>query len=277
MNMAEERLQLPFTALTAAIAGCAALGITFMLVLSSPQSPNPWLTVPALGILFSLFLVLVADRSARRAREKAESQAVSDPMSGLLPVHLGRRWLSVAFAAAQRGQPLTVVLFSIDGLARYRSSSGQPAATRVLRIAGRVLNSHTRGMHLSTRYNGEAVFLSILTGVPLDGACTFAMRVRKAFGKQVTSGEPGVMSAGIVTFEPTMRTVDKLLERAQRALAKATADGGKVVIVEPAIERIPADHGALQDKGAQRQPTKVSPFRTSVAPAHQESQPSLRG
>jgi diguanylate cyclase (GGDEF)-like protein len=248
MNLAEERLQLPFTALTAAIAGCAALGITFMLVLSAPPAPSPWLTVPGLGLLFSFFLVSTTDRSARRARQEAEAQAVSDPTSGLLPAHLGRRFLSVAFAAAQRGQPLTIVLFSIDGLARYRSANGQAAATRVMRIAGRVLNSQTRGMHLSTRHNGDAVFLSILSGVPLEGACTFAVRVRKEFGKQVATGEPRVLSGGIVTFDSTVRSADRMLERAQRALAKAVAEGGKVVMVDPMVGNDAQEKSAIERK-----------------------------
>jgi diguanylate cyclase (GGDEF)-like protein len=264
MNLVEERLQLPFTAITALIAGCAALGITFMLVLSAPPSPDPWLTVPGLGILFALFLVSTADRSARRARQEAESQAFSDPSSGLLPAHLGRRFLQVAFAAAQRGQPLTIVLFSIDGLTRYRALNGHPAATRVMRIAGRVLNSQTRGMHLSTRHNGDAVFLSILSGVPIEGACTFAVRVRKEFGKQVATGEPRVLSSGIVTFDPSVRSADKLLERGQRALAKAVSDGGKVVMVDPtaggeAREKTALDRKALKTAVLSEEPAAAAP------------------
>jgi PleD family two-component response regulator len=235
LNIAEAQLALPFTVLTAAIAGCAAIGVSFLLALSSPAAPNPALLVIGLGTLFSLFLVLVSDQSAAKARTEAEMQAVSDPTSGLLPAHLGRRLLAMAFAAAQRGQPLTIVLFSVDGLARYRSAQGQPAATRVLRNAGRALSANTRDMHMSARCKGEAVFLSILTGVPLEGGRTFAERVRKDYARLAAAGEPKALSAAVVTYETRFRSSDRLLEHAQKVLAQASAHGDKVIVMDPVL------------------------------------------
>jgi PleD family two-component response regulator len=232
LNIAEARVALPFTVLTAAIAGCAAIGVSFLLVLSSPLPPSPTVTVLGLGTLFSLFLVLVTDRSAAQARTDAEAQAVSDPSSGLLPAPLGRRLLNMAFAAAERGQPLTIVLFSVDGLARHRTVHGQASATRVLRNAGRALGANTRGMHMSSRFNGEAVFLSILSGVSVEGARTFAERVRKDYSRLVAPGEPTGLSAAVVAYETRYRSADRYLEQAQKALAEASAQGGKVVAVE---------------------------------------------
>jgi GGDEF domain-containing protein len=233
LRIADAHFALPYIVITATIAGCAAIGVSFLLALASPVPPSPAITVLGFGILFSLFLVLVTDRSAARARTDAEMQAVSDPSSGLLPAHLGRRLLGMAFSAAQRGQPLTIVLFSVDGLARYRSDQGQPAAIRVLRNAGRALSANTRGMHMSARCNGDAVFLSILTGVPIEGARTFAERVRKDYARVATEGEPKALSAVVLTYETRFRSSDRMLEHAQKVLSQASAQGDKVVVVEP--------------------------------------------
>jgi GGDEF domain-containing protein len=253
LKIAEARLDLPYTLLTAAIAGYAAIGIAFLLSLSTTVSPSPAVTVLGLGTLFALFLVLVTDRSTIRAKHDAEAEAISDPSSGLIPPPLGRRMLSVAFSAAERGQALTIVMFSIDGMASYRTIQGQAAANGALRCAGRVLNAHTRGMHISSRYQGEAVFLSVLTGVGLEGARIFAQRVRQDYAKRRDPGDLRALSAGIVTYESSIRSVDRLLEQAQRALNRATVAGDSVVVMEPAALTIGdgREPAAAGEKGAE--------------------------
>jgi hypothetical protein len=122
-------------------------------------------------------------------------------------------------------------------------------------------------MHLSSRYNGEAVFLSILSGVPIEGACTFAVRVRKEFAKQVATGEPRVLSAGIVTFDHSMRSADKMLERARRALARATADGGKVVMVDPVVANVKDKEKEKEKVAKERTPTHTASVAEASMPA----------
>lgn len=230
MNQHHVQLPLPFTAASALTAGCAAIGIGFLLPL--PTSPNIAVVVlPVFAALFTAMLVIAGERALAQTRDDMETRIVRDPQTGLMPAHMADRLLAVEFAAAQRGRPLAVVLFSIDDFGRNAALHGDGAAARWRRAAGRVLKQRTRGMNVSARCRGDGVFLTILADVPLPGACTFATRVRREYASLLRPDEPRSLSAGVAAFDISMRSPAELVARAERALARAQSEGGKVVMV----------------------------------------------
>jgi GGDEF domain-containing protein len=123
------------------------------------------------------------------------------------------------------------VLFSIDDFARHTAVHGDAAALRWRRAAARVLRQRTRGMNVSARCRRDGLFLTILADVPLEGACTFAGRVRRDYMSLLRPGEPQAFSAGVAEYDDSMSSPAELMGRAERALARARSEGGRVVMV----------------------------------------------
>lgn len=224
------RLPLTRTAVYATVAGCAAIGLVYLL--PAPDSVSVY-AMPVLATVLTSVLVLGSEPSAPTApRGEALERAMFDRTTGLPTYVLAQRALDVEFAAAQRGRALTVILFNIDSLPKYAARHGGPATTLLLNSAGRVLKRRTRGMHTSARYgSGSGTFISVVSDVPLEGACTFVVRTRKELSALGRGGEPVVVSAGVAAYDLSMTSPAELIAKAERALAKATAGGGKVVVM----------------------------------------------
>lgn len=230
MDQSQARLPLPFTAVSALTAGCAAIGLGYLV--SLPETPNvSVIVIPVFAALFTALLVVAAERAIMHTQLDMETRIVRDPQTGLMPAHMADRVLDVEFAAAQRGRPLTVVVFSIDNFERNAALRGDGAAMRWRRAVGRVLRQRTRGMNVSARCRSDGLYLTILSDVSLEGACTFATRVRREYAALLRAGEPKSLSAGVAAFDVSMRSPAELIARAERALARAKSEGGKVVMV----------------------------------------------
>jgi diguanylate cyclase (GGDEF)-like protein len=224
------RLTLPLTAASALTASCAAVGLGYLV--SLPHSPNlAILVIPVFAASFTALLVVTGERALDGVRSDMETRAVRDPQTGLMPAHMAERVLAVEFAAAQRGRPLTVVLFSIDDFTRNASLYGDSAALRWRRAAGRVLRQRTRGMNVSARCRSDGLFLTILSDVPLQGACTFATRVRRDYAALLPPDEPKSLSAGVAAYDIGMSAPAELIAHAERALTRARSKGGTVMMV----------------------------------------------
>lgn len=217
------------TATTAAIAACAAIGLTFL-------APNAGLreysaiSIPAIAIALTSVLIVIERHFHERGQRQGIANAQVDLNTGLPSRPVAELVLASEFSAAERGRTLSIVLFSIDHYHRFASQHGEDAAHRLLFSVGRILRKRTRGMNLSARYAGEGVFLSILSGEAAAGAATFAARVRKDLTSIQVEGEVQVVSAGIAEFDPDMHSPRDLVAAAQRALAAAQREGNRIVI-----------------------------------------------
>jgi diguanylate cyclase (GGDEF)-like protein len=230
MDRNQARMPLPFTAVSALTAGCAAIGLGYLAPLPI-ASDLSLLVLPIFAVLFTTLLVMAGERAIADTRDEMETRIIRDPQTGLMPPHMAERLLGVEFAAAQRGRPLTIVLFSIDSFGRNAALHGEAAATRWRRAAARVLSQRTRGMNVSARCRADGAFMTILADVPLEGACTFATRVRREYAGLLRASEPRSFSAGVASYDVSMRSASDLIDRAERALARAQSEGGKVVMV----------------------------------------------
>lgn len=220
------------------MAGLAAVGLTSLLPPSGGRD-QLMIVVPVLTALLALALLVRTRDTVDRARDEIGSVTGADPATGVGTIAAGEHTLQREFAAAQRGRTLTVALIRVDGLSRYRAEHGEAVADQLLRIAGRVLNLHCRGMHLTAHHREPGTFLSILSGVDRKGAGVYATRVRRDLLAISGLPRPAGVTVGVATYDFSMASPDDLVRRAQFALRKGSAAGGKVIVVGGGDRDIP--------------------------------------
>jgi diguanylate cyclase (GGDEF)-like protein len=170
-------------------------------------------------------------------RRRAEKLALTDQLTGMPNRRHAVVFVDAAFAAAQRGIPLSVVLFDVDRFKSYNDRHGHLEGDEALAKISRVLSASTRRMNLTARWGGEE-FLSILSDTPVQGGLIFAERVLSEIHQAFPDG-PLTLSAGLARYVPGMDTPARLLAAADQAMYAAKAAGGDCVRVAPEVPIAP--------------------------------------
>ncbi len=189
-------------------------------------------------LLLELFLALIVVtvgigilvERLQHDRGDLEEVALTDRLTGLPNRRHARVFLETMFGAAERGRPVSVVLFDLDDFRGYNERMGTREGDEALRAFAHLLASSTRRMNLSARLGGEE-FMSILSGADEEGARAFADRVRETFRLSRPASRELTVSAGVASFHPSMRTPDELVGAADLALFRAKEEGGDRVRV----------------------------------------------
>ncbi len=199
--------------------------------------PVRWdlVAVVALAALAAAWVVGMVAGRLHRNRRRAVGAAYEDRETGLPRRELLQRFLDRQVAAARRGEPLTVVLFGIDGLSELRRTQGDGAAGSVLRAVGDAIEINSREMDFAGRLTPSEV-LAVLPDTDADGARTYAVRTLEklsSLSAQTSDGalmESGVeIRAGIAAFVEDVKSTEELLERARRALETGNGPrGGRI-------------------------------------------------
>lgn len=71
----------------------------------------------------------------------------------------------------------------------------------------------------------------VLSGIPLRGACVYTKRVRADIAGLTGFPAPIVVSAGVAEYEDGLKSPAILVKRAERALARGSAEGGRIIVV----------------------------------------------
>jgi diguanylate cyclase (GGDEF)-like protein len=166
----------------------------------------------------------------RRERRMAEEMALTDTLTGLPNRRHVNVFLDAAFAAATRGQSMTVVLFEVDGFRELADRFGYASADSVLKRVGGLLTETTRRMDLSARWSAE-VFITVLSRSPTKGAEIFADRILSEIQKEGFPWGAITISAGIAEYEAGMGSPELLAAAADRALYAAKKGGRNQVRV----------------------------------------------
>jgi diguanylate cyclase (GGDEF)-like protein len=161
----------------------------------------------------------------RRERKSAEEMALTDRLTGLPNHRHAAIFLDAAFSAAARGQPVSVVLFSLDRFEQVSERFGEQTGEQVLRRFGAILTEVTRRMDLSARWNGHE-FVAILSRCKAGGAAAFADRVLEELRADVFPWGKVTASAGIAEFEAGMGSLELLLAAEDHARFRAIEAGG---------------------------------------------------
>ncbi|TVP76032.1 MAG: diguanylate cyclase [Gemmatimonadales bacterium] len=160
----------------------------------------------------------------RRERAAAESMALTDPLTQIPNRRHASIFLDAAFAAAVRGEPLSVVLMDLDRFKAVNDTHGHKAGDEVLMAFASALTRVTRRMDLSCRWGGEE-FLTVLYNCDAEGAKIFLGRLRDAFREEEIPVPPVTFSAGIAQYASGMGSVDVMIAAADQALYEAKEAG----------------------------------------------------
>lgn len=187
-------------------------------------------------------------------RVHALKMAYEDPLTGLATRRHLEEFLKRQFDAAKRGRPLCVALFDLDEFKAFNDRYGHGAGDELLSEVGRVFRENTRAVNLSGRYGGEE-FLSVLPDADLEGARTFAERVRREIaGLAIVDGQGCTISAGVARYAHPMSKSEELVNAADQAMYAAKDAGGDAVRVDGASagDSGPAAPGSSRGRSARR-------------------------
>lgn len=175
-------------------------------------------------------------------RARAERLALLDDLTEVPNRRLADLFLEKEFAAAQRGRPLTVIMFDLDRFKDYNDRFGHAAGDEALKSFVRLLQSRTRTMDLSARYGGEE-FVAILSGGTTESGIRFAESIRSALAES-NGARPYTVSAGVAQYTRGMESYADLVEAADQALYAAKHEGRDQV---RAFTNVPASGLATGD------------------------------
>jgi len=178
------------------------------------------------------------ERELRLARDLAERQASSDPLTGLG----NRRHVMQALAAAlepPRREGGVLALIDLDHFKRINDEHGHQRGDLVLCDFARVLMSVMRRDDVIGRIGGEE-FLVLLPGVGAQAAVAVMQRLGSATrASQPLPERPELRytcSVGLVAIDDCS-SQDELLHEADEALYAAKAAGRDCCVLRPAARR----------------------------------------
>lgn len=166
----------------------------------------------------------------RQRNSELDVVSRTDVLTGLYNRrHLEEALRQLTSQARRYAQPFTVVMFDIDRFRDVNESHGRQAGDDILRTVARRIQASVRESDVCGRWSGEE-FLALLPMTDLDGARTFAERIRAMidWAEVIIDGAGSAhvtVSAGI--SEGT--NVGELLLRADEALYAAKKAGRNAV------------------------------------------------
>lgn len=206
--------------------GMAVITATQLSVVIFQIADPDWsLLLGIVGVYLAVSVgIAVLAELMQRDRRQAEDMALVDRLTNLPNRRHLDLTLQSAFASAERGHPLAVVIFDLDRFKRVNDTHGHAAGDLALRAFGEVLGTNTRKSNLSARFGGEE-FVSVLSDGDVDAAVMFAERVLAQMRSKSFEWGTQTVSAGIAVHEQGMGSFEVLLGAADRALYEAKADG----------------------------------------------------
>ncbi len=165
----------------------------------------------------------VSERVAMlRAFEKSETQARSDPLTGLL----NRRSLENQVHTLQRdGTPYAIAYGDLDHFKILNDTHGHEAGDQALRLFARVMRDAVRPDDIVSRYGGEE-FVIVFPNCVADDAVAILERLRERLALALTAGRVPAFTASFgVTQSNPLNTFDEIVATADNALLAAKAAG----------------------------------------------------
>ena len=121
---------------------------------------------------------------------------------------------------------LSLIMLDIDSFKSYNDKFGHLKGDEILKQVAEILKKNCRHVDIVARYGGEE-FMVILPDTEIKGAKILAEKIRNAVQEIKLT-----VSAGVAGYEKDM-TKDEFIEKVDKALYKAKADGkNKVCVAE---------------------------------------------
>jgi diguanylate cyclase len=165
-----------------------------------------------------------------------QGEALLDPLTGLRNRRGFERACEELFAGtASASSDAALILIDIDHFKKLNDTYGHLFGDQVLRAAAKVIAETVKGRDVVARFGGDEFLLLLLPDTAIEGALALAENIRAAFGRmriRRNGGDGSIeqvsISVGIAAPAPA-ETVDQLIERADRSLYRARAEGRNCV------------------------------------------------
>ncbi len=168
-------------------------------------------------------------------KQELAEQALRDPLTNLhnrryLTESLGRELIRCQREAV----PLGLIVMDIDHFKQVNDTHGHQAGDQLLVAVAEVLRNHARGSDILCRYGGEE-FLLVMPAASEQDTFTRAEELRQKCAAIQLPDQPGLfmitLSFGIASFPAHGKTMDELLNNADKALYASKRNGRNRVTV----------------------------------------------
>ena len=173
-------------------------------------------------IVAALVSLSISIRHLREQQREQAHQAMHDPLTGLPNRRYLGEWLTMALAAAQRGdRQLALLYVDLDGFKSINDRFGHEMGDRVLQVTATRMCGTLRTSDFFARLGGDE-FVAVLTDAPTRPPVSMIVeRLQAAILKSPTAavGDGEVRaSIGAAWFPEDGDTMDALLAAADRAM-----------------------------------------------------------
>jgi diguanylate cyclase (GGDEF)-like protein len=162
--------------------------------------------------------------------------SITDSLTGLL----NRRYFQERLAeevdrATRHGKPLSLMMIDVDHFKAFNDTHGHPAGDKILVMIARCLREGVRTIDVVSRFGGEE-FAVILPETRKEEALEIGERLRLEVesvyfpGEETMPGSRLTVSLGVATFTEDARDLKGLIQKSDRALYQAKAQGRNRIV-----------------------------------------------
>lgn len=176
------------------------------------------------GVLFGYLLARI-----KLLGEQLKEMAFTDALTGIYNrLHFNRLMVAEIDKTKRYGGDLSVIFLDIDHFKQINDTHGHPAGDVVLIEITKVISDANRSSDIFARYGGEE-FIILSTSTKGSGAVEHAQRLKRDIENHPFPVGKVTASFGVAQLKPASDNQLSLLERADKALYQAKADGRNCV------------------------------------------------
>jgi diguanylate cyclase (GGDEF)-like protein len=219
-----------------------------LLLLGPPKSGGvlgiggPALAILIWFLLTAIVLAWALARTLTRLHQRVETQAVTDPLTGLWNRRYMAQTLDQEVARALRfGHPISLIILDVDDFKKINDEQGHLQGDIVLESVADVVREATLSIDVAARYGGDELAL-ILVETSREGATTLGERLGERMRQTGVplreGGSMGVtLSIGVATIPDSAEDLESLVDAADRSLLRAKRAGKNQIRVAPVLKR----------------------------------------
>ncbi len=151
-----------------------------------------------------------------------------DGLTGLMTRHAFEgRFESAIKKAAEKDEPLTLLLLDLDDFKKFNDSYGHTTGDDAIVAFARIVTECLEKHHMAVRYGGEEIAV-LLPATEREAGILIAERIRAAMDRPMDFGEVNAkltVSIGIAAYPVDGETEHDLLRNADHALYRAKKTG----------------------------------------------------
>lgn len=164
----------------------------------------------------------------------------TDPLTGVSNRRALDEMLEMMFAMRNRcGQEFSLAIFDIDNFKRINDEHGHLVGDHILQQVAKIISDTARETDFVARYGGEE-FVVVMPHTDLEGAMTYAERIRREIARHELHSLKATISGGVAAAEDG-DDITTLLGRADAALYHAKAEGRNRIFYQSGDQAGPVD------------------------------------